>query len=186
MHAAGRFPQHIFITRLHRSVDLASRRTKAAAWNACALRHNHRQSRFVNLAKARKDRTKFVTVTRRLAPRLVASMHRHRLGFVDSQFLSVRSFQRPGTAIMLGCYVLGEHDSRPRRTHNATDYVCDDGCGLALRGRFRDFTSCADCATAVRRHPGFRRPHPSVVAPSALLDRPLGPPALRLVRMPRS
>lgn len=30
----------------------------------------------------------------------------------------------------------------------------------------------------------FRRPHPSVVPASSLLDRPLGPSALRLVGMP--
>src|SRR5580692_7159813 len=128
---------------------------------------------------------KFVTVTRRLASRSVASVPRHRLSFVDSQFLSVRSFQHPGTAIILACYVLGEHDSRSKEDQDATDYVCDGGCGFALRGRFRDFTSCADCPTAVRRHQGFGWPDASVVPPSSLLDRPLGPPAL-LVRMPCS
>ena len=59
-------------------------------------------------------------------------------------------YWRPGTAIMLACYVLGEHDSRPRRT-DVTDYVCDDGRGFAVRGRFRDFASCADRATAGER-----------------------------------
>src|ERR1700730_9880347 len=103
----------------------------------------------------------------------------HRLSFVASQFLSVRSFPRPGTAIMLGCYVLGEHDSRPRRTHNVTDYVCDGGCGFALRGRFRDFTSCANCSPAVECDQGLRRSDASVVAPSPpLLDRALRPSAL--------
>ena len=34
-----------------------------------------------------------------------------------------------------------------------TDYLCDGGCGFALRGRFRDFTSCADRTTAVAASP---------------------------------
>ena len=63
MHSARKFPPRILIARW--ICNRAAPRRQHGL-NVCSLRHSRRQSQFVNLSKARGDRTRFVTVARQL------------------------------------------------------------------------------------------------------------------------
>jgi hypothetical protein len=102
-------------------------------------------------------------------------------------FLTNRSLQRRGTAMVLACYGLGEQDSSEEKIYD-TDFLCDGDCGIASRRCFRDFASGANraaaggrCSRPQRRDAGVLASLASRLAPP-LLARPLGSCAL-LVRM---